>query len=493
MQLELHFLGVSTRPIGSHFLRLLILLAVLCTSGNAQGTPHHDTVTGDASALIKAGVLEPLRPLHLSGGGGYEVTHYTWDSQNRLTGVSTPDSGAHAYSYDHRTRRVGVTSHTAEGAGTGTKRRAISFVGGLSAAEWEAENTPPDLSDAPVIEYTRGPDMGGGVGGLLYSLRREGGASVPVAKYNLSNGRGDIVAQSDQSATLTWTASCEAGGKRTKETGSNADKQRANSKDEDPTGLLHEGFRYRDLETMVWLSRDPAGFVDGPNLYAYVKSNPWSAFDPHGLDAAYVAYPDHPIMVPKGIARMLLKNNNGWSTDLGHAGVVLVNPESGKVDYYEFGRYDKEQQGLVRRNDRGEGPDSLKLPNVKFDDKGKPTKDSLKDVSKRLSEAIAGDHGNPERVELAYFSGSKKEYEKQKAAAEEALKNNSDPNRKKYVPTKYNCGDFARDTVNAGGETSLKDSDPRPKKEVVEHQKNGDSYTYTPSEGIKENEKKKKK
>jgi RHS repeat-associated protein len=75
----------------------------------------------------------------------------------------------------------------------------------------------------------------------------------------------------------------EAYGKRTKETGTNEDKQRANSKDEDPTGLLNEGFRYRDLETGVWLSRDPAGFVDGPNLYAYVQQNPWSKFDPAGL------------------------------------------------------------------------------------------------------------------------------------------------------------------------------------------------------------------
>jgi uncharacterized protein RhaS with RHS repeats len=46
---------------------------------------------------------------------------------------------------------------------------------------------------------------------------------------------------------------------------------------------LNEGFRYRDLETGVWLSRDPAGFVDGPNLYAYVKQNPWTGFDPDGL------------------------------------------------------------------------------------------------------------------------------------------------------------------------------------------------------------------
>jgi RHS repeat-associated protein len=119
--------------------------------------------------------------------------------------------------------------------------------------------------------------MGGGIGGLLHSLR-DG-----APKYNLGNGRGDVVAQSDATGALTWTASYEAFGTRPVETGTNADRQRANTKEEDPTGLLWEHFRYRDLETGVWLSRDPAGFVDGPNLYAYVNQNPWSKFDPLGL------------------------------------------------------------------------------------------------------------------------------------------------------------------------------------------------------------------
>jgi RHS repeat-associated protein len=119
--------------------------------------------------------------------------------------------------------------------------------------------------------------MGGGVGGLLYSLRSG------TAKFNLSNGRGDVVAQSDNTGDLTWTASYEAYGKRPVETGTNLERQRANTKEEDPTGLLNEGFRMRDLETAVWMSRDPAGFVDGPNLYAYVRQNPWTKFDPLGL------------------------------------------------------------------------------------------------------------------------------------------------------------------------------------------------------------------
>jgi RHS repeat-associated protein len=92
-----------------------------------------------------------------------------------------------------------------------------------------------------------------------------------------------VVAQTDAHGTVTWTGSYEGYGTRTEETGTNLDRQRANTKEEDPTGLLNEGFRYRDLETGTWLSRDPAGFVDGPNLYAYVQQNPWTKFDPLGL------------------------------------------------------------------------------------------------------------------------------------------------------------------------------------------------------------------
>ncbi|MDZ4402144.1 putative Ig domain-containing protein [Prosthecobacter sp.] len=218
----------------------------------------------------------------VSENGNAQSTLYAWDAQDRLASVTMPDGAVHAYKYDYRTRRL---STTRSGGVSPPSSTAILFAGGLSLAEWDSASSTPSTANSPTVEYTRGPDMGGGVGGMLYSLR--GGTT----KYSLSNGRGDIVAQADQAATLTWTASYEAYGKRTKETGTNQDKQRANSKDEDPTGLLNEGFRYRDIETGVWLSRDPAGFVDGPNLYAYVKQNPWTAFDPDGLAEKKGYYP----------------------------------------------------------------------------------------------------------------------------------------------------------------------------------------------------------
>lgn len=194
---------------------------------------------------------------------------YEYDHEHRLIGVETLDlTGAavsHGYLYDYRTRRVGRSE-----AGQGT---ASVFSGGQSVADY------PDGTMLPSVEYQRGLDLGGGgVGGLLYSLRAE------QPNYSYSNHRGDIVARRNGGGMLTWAANYEAFGTRPLELGTDPDRQRANTKEEDPTGLLNEGHRYRDLATGTFLTRDPAGFIDGPNLYAYVSQNPWSKFDPQGLN-----------------------------------------------------------------------------------------------------------------------------------------------------------------------------------------------------------------
>lgn len=44
---------------------------------------------------------------------------------------------------------------------------------------------------------------------------------------------------------------------------------------------------YRDPETGTFLTRDPKGFVDGPNMYTYVNQNPWTLFDPEGLEIKF--------------------------------------------------------------------------------------------------------------------------------------------------------------------------------------------------------------
>ncbi|MBC2603082.1 RHS repeat protein [Puniceicoccus vermicola] len=212
-------------------------------------------------------------------GGNIDTYHY--DYENRLLSLvyqtGDSDTGTYNYEYDHRTRRV-VRD---ESAITGRELHIVSFSHGLSVQEHIDV-----VSATPDVEYIRGSDYGGGIGGLLYSLR----SGTPSFKHY--NSRGDVVAATDASGSLTYQAAYEAFGKHgdtptSEEWGTNPDPQQANTKDEDPTGLLNEGFRYRDLDTGTFITRDPLGFIDGPNVYTYVVQNPWTFFDPLGLSVQH--------------------------------------------------------------------------------------------------------------------------------------------------------------------------------------------------------------
>jgi RHS repeat-associated protein len=192
---------------------------------------------------------------------------YSYDDENRL--IKLVKAGkTYSYTYDYRTRRIERVE--------GSLRTKVAFSGGTSIQEFNQG------ASSPAVQYIRGSDYGGGIGGILYSIR-SGSPS-----FNYYNRRGDVVTKLNGTGNVTWQASYEAFGSRTQEFGSNPDRQRANTKEEDPTGLLNEGFRYRDLETGAFITRDPAGFIDGPNLYAYVKQNPWTYWDPEGLFIGFI-------------------------------------------------------------------------------------------------------------------------------------------------------------------------------------------------------------
>jgi len=206
----------------------------------------------------------------ITGGTDNGTDTYGYDYENRLIslvkGTGGGGAGTYAYQYDYRTRRIVRDESSASGTVT-----SLVYSGGTSVQEYDGGAT------TPTVEYVRGSDYGGGVGGILYTLR--GGAP----SYTHENKRGDVVAKTDSTGSLTYQAQYEAFGQQVATVGTTLDRQKSNSKDTDPTGLVVEGFRYRDLETGMFINRDPAGFIDGPNLYTYVQQNPWTKFDPEGL------------------------------------------------------------------------------------------------------------------------------------------------------------------------------------------------------------------
>lgn len=217
--------------------------------------------------------------------GASHLTVYAWDQFNRLTDVTTCTSttglltttgvNRWKYGYDTRSRRIWRLGPTGYG-------ELESFSGGTSVSRWNAgtPDTAPALRTL-AMEYIRGSDFGGGVGGVLYSIESTGG----TRRFYEYGSRGDVTGHSDTGGIPVFRAAYTAFGSHTDSGAVPASlRQRASTKEEESAlGLLNEGFRCRDIRTGAFLSRDPAGFVDGPNLYAYVRQNPWSAFDPEGL------------------------------------------------------------------------------------------------------------------------------------------------------------------------------------------------------------------
>jgi RHS repeat-associated protein len=99
----------------------------------------------------------------------------------------------------------------------------------------------------------------------------------------ISDHRGNVCAlvnhQQEQEAFYVYNAFGEA-----MHTGALDSPWQFSSQRMDPeTHLLHFLKRIYDPEIGRWLTPDPAGFVDGPNLYAYVSNNPLTHIDPLGL------------------------------------------------------------------------------------------------------------------------------------------------------------------------------------------------------------------
>ncbi len=57
---------------------------------------------------------------------------------------------------------------------------------------------------------------------------------------------------------------------------------------DDKSDLYYFVDRYYSPDAIRWITRDPAGFIDGPNLYSYVGGNPMNRTDPLGR----ASYPD---------------------------------------------------------------------------------------------------------------------------------------------------------------------------------------------------------
>lgn len=220
------------------------------------------------------------------------------------------------------------------------------------------------------------------------------------------------------------------------------------------------GSRFMDPQIGRWTTMDPhAENYHSWTPYSYVNDNPINALDPDGRDGILVVWRGYP---------------SGGYPLTGHAGVVLIDNKTGYTKYYEYGRYDDENYGIVR---------SYGIPDVKLGKDGKPTAESMNEVFKTITEKSGTTHGKTYDMTGAYFESGK--FKEMNDYAKDRLKENSNPNREEYSSMSNNCGDFATEVLKQ--DESLKTplvEDPRPRGLIEQYKTTSDyNVTYTPGSG----------
>ncbi|MBN1123734.1 MAG: hypothetical protein JXA82_01910 [Sedimentisphaerales bacterium] len=195
-------------------------------------------------------------------------TDYFWDAHNRLTRADVDEVTVFEATYDYRTRRL-----------TKTENSTITYFrydGGVSFQEVIGGLTP-----AIQVEFIRGSGMGGGIGSILYSDRSSTAGAI---EFFCFNAVGHTVALTDPNSTVVKTDLYDAFGNIVSSTRTSLNNRLANTKERDASiGLDNHGFRYYDSGLGRYIQRDPAGYVDGLNVFLHVNNNPINHIDPLGL------------------------------------------------------------------------------------------------------------------------------------------------------------------------------------------------------------------
>jgi RHS repeat-associated protein len=130
------------------------------------------------------------------------------------------------------------------------------------------------------------------------------------------DAQGSVTGLSSQAGNRVAQYEYTAFGEK-RESGVIADAYRFSSKEwEQDSGLVYFGARYYDPQAGRWLTPDPAGMADGPNVYLYVNNNPVNLVDPWGLMGERINYWRE--------AAYWLGDNAGSLAELGAGGALHV-------------------------------------------------------------------------------------------------------------------------------------------------------------------------
>lgn len=222
--------------------------------GNTTTMSHLPLMTSDFKDQLQA------TQTRIANDGQVETTYYVYDaSGQRIRKINSAANG-------------GITNERFYLGGFEVYREYNG--GGTATLERQTLHVMDDKQRIALVEtLTKGED----------------GSAQQLIRYQMGNHLGSVSLELDDAARIisyeeyypygstsyqAVNKSIKAAAKRYRYTGKERDKE---------TGLYYHGARYYACWLARWTACDPAGFVDGINLYQYARDNPVILRDPSGM------------------------------------------------------------------------------------------------------------------------------------------------------------------------------------------------------------------
>ena len=220
---------------------------------------------------------------HLGGGPGPNAH---WDHRNQLRQVDLGGGGVAYYVYDATGGRVRKVWEKAPGlieeriylGGFEVFRRHGGPIGaGTATLERETLHVMDDKQRIALVE-TRTLDITG-----------NDRAPRRLIRYQLSNHLGSVTLELDENEDIVsyeeYTPYGSSSYQAVRRETDTPKRFRFTGKERDvESGLYYHRARYYAPWLGRWISSDPGGLVDGPNLYRYARNSPINLNDPSGLE-----------------------------------------------------------------------------------------------------------------------------------------------------------------------------------------------------------------
>jgi RHS repeat-associated protein len=266
------------------------ILRVLHQAGSASWSRRYAYATGSnrlrATSLPGDPVTGPYTATydHDAAGNMTRMPHLAamaWTHDEHLARVDLGGGGVAYYGYDAGGQRVRKVIERSAGV-----REARLYPGGPEVfRKWSGGALERERQTLRVMDDTRAIAE---VDTLTVDAGAAVGSAVPRARFQLDNHLGSASLELDASAAIIayeeyfpYGASAyearvsgEVPERRYRYTGMERDEE---------SGLQRHGVRYYAPWLGRWTSADPAGLVDGTNVYAYVRNDPLVHSDPTGL------------------------------------------------------------------------------------------------------------------------------------------------------------------------------------------------------------------